>query len=510
MKKLFLLAVCLFWAWKVGAAPDKVSAFINVTGPNELSDRVGTFINVDYGGTITIDDIESLTITGGPLDANNDLSFLSGMTHLVILDLHEAFLEDNNLLGTAFSPSNDIKELHIPDGVISAGAFAECGKLKDIYFYSATPPVLSGNPFSSSVLSEIKIHVPLGASDAYAAGTGWSAFADKIEETGWGNIFVTLKDGEETYAGPEGAQVRCYLIQEGKAPVVYEAEKMCYEGEGCTYEAQRLLPGEYIVSVENLPAGYLTTYYAAPESGSTDPSWGVTRWSEADKVEIVYDGLWYGVWINELPLKKPEAQLSSGTITIDGYVYYNGKQKARVARNASVGIYYSKKGSGASKRFEPDPNEWTLIRTVQPDENAYYIVQNLPAGRYLIVADIPGYDLTGGYTLEAEEGETIHDNNFFVNDYAQVITISDNPTSAPAQESETFRLYPNPFKGALQLAGAAGSTLTVTTPAGATVHTQKVTRAEETVHLEHLPAGLYLLLLDKDGKRQTKKIVKSE
>ncbi|MDR0714465.1 MAG: T9SS type A sorting domain-containing protein, partial [Bacteroidales bacterium] len=74
----------------------------------------------------------------------------------------------------------------------------------------------------------------------------------------------------------------------------------------------------------------------------------------------------------------------------------------------------------------------------------------------------------------------------------------------------TFRLYPNPFAGALHLTGAEGWTLRVFTSGGAAVHVRKPTGADETVHLERLPAGLYFFRLEKDGKVKTLKAVKSE
>jgi hypothetical protein len=37
-----------------------------------------------------------------------------------------------------------------------------------------------------------------------------------------------------------------------------------------------------------------------------------------------------------------------------------------------------------------------------------------------------------------------------------------------------------------------------------------VTGTDETIHLERLPAGLYLFLLEKDGKTKTLKIVNSD
>ncbi|MDR1672615.1 MAG: T9SS type A sorting domain-containing protein, partial [Bacteroidales bacterium] len=60
------------------------------------------------------------------------------------------------------------------------------------------------------------------------------------------------------------------------------------------------------------------------------------------------------------------------------------------------------------------------------------------------------------------------------------------------------------------LTGAEGCTLTVFTTTGSIVHTQKVTGTDETIHLERLPAGLYLFRLEKDGKTKTLKAVNRE
>jgi hypothetical protein len=70
-------------------------------------------------------------------------------------------------------------------------------------------------------------------------------------------------------------------------------------------------------------------------------------------------------------------------------------------------------------------------------------------------------------------------------------------------------VYPNPFTDELHLTGAEGCTLTVTTESGVTVHTQRVIHADETLHLEKLPAGMYLFHLEKRNKTKTVKAVKN-
>ena len=44
--------------------------------------------------------------------------------------------------------------------------------------------------------------------------------------------------------------------------------------------------------------------------------------------------------------------------------------------------------------------------------------------------------------------------------------------------------------------------------AGVVVHTQMITNPDETIRLEHLPAGVYFFMFEKDGKEKTVKVVK--
>ncbi|MDR1584399.1 MAG: T9SS type A sorting domain-containing protein, partial [Prevotellaceae bacterium] len=288
------------------------------------------------------------------------------------------------------------------------------------------------------------------------------------------------------------ARVWFYLIDPGSPTEAIQAAAMA-DGVGL-YMATVPEGGTYIVGAENVP-GHLTTYYAGGQ--------GVTQSHQATLLTLSE-----GMPPITLRMTAIPTNIGQGSITIDGHVYDDGTLKAKVARNATVGIYYIKKGGAALSSPQPNPDDWELLRTVQPNEDAYFIVRNLPPGIYLVVADIPGYNLVGAYTLYAEDGGEFHDNNFFVNDYAQIITISDNPTSAPTQEGATFSLYPNPFADEVHVSGAEGSLLEVLNSAGMRVHLQKLTAPEETVSLKRLPAGLYFFRLEKGGKRQTVKTVK--
>jgi hypothetical protein len=52
-------------------------------------------------------------------------------------------------------------------------------------------------------------------------------------------------------------------------------------------------------------------------------------------------------------------------------------------------------------------------------------------------------------------------------------------------------------------------TLRITNAAGVVVHTQQIANADETIRLEHLPAGVYFFTIEKDGKAKPVKAIKN-
>jgi len=75
-------------------------------------------------------------------------------------------------------------------------------------------------------------------------------------------------------------------------------------------------------------------------------------------------------------------------------------------------------------------------------------------------------------------------------------------------EPASLQAFPNPFINEIHIADAEDFSLQVLTQTGIIVHTQQITKPLETVNLQGLPAGIYILRLEKNGEVRTARIVK--
>jgi hypothetical protein len=81
-------------------------------------------------------------------------------------------------------------------------------------------------------------------------------------------------------------------------------------------------------------------------------------------------------------------------------------------------------------------------------------------------------------------------------------------TAAESLLTAALTLYPNPFADELHISGAEGCTLRLINASGATVLLRQLASPSENLNLETLPAGLYFLHFEKDGKSKTLQAVK--
>lgn len=71
-----------------------------------------------------------------------------------------------------------------------------------------------------------------------------------------------------------------------------------------------------------------------------------------------------------------------------------------------------------------------------------------------------------------------------------------------------LNVYPNPFVDMLRIEGAEGCILHVINGNGSIVHFQKIENADQTIHLDHLPNGIYIFRIEKDHLMKILKVVK--
>jgi len=123
---------------------------------------------------------------------------------------------------------------------------------------------------------------------------------------------------------------------------------------------------------------------------------------------------------------------------------------------------------------------------------------------------VEGKDSTPSEPISLADGQTAGDVNFTVK--GGTVT-PDVTTGTEELFAPNLKIYPNPFTNELRITGAAetvhATSLRITNAAGVVVHAQMITGADEIIHLEHLPAGLYFFTFENDGKARTVKVVKN-
>jgi hypothetical protein len=132
--------------------------------------------------------------------------------------------------------------------------------------------------------------------------------------------------------------------------------------------------------------------------------------------------------------------------------------------------------------------------------------------------EIEKYESEATDEISLSDDETLTDVDFTVDDGI----IIPNPISTGTEDvfAANLKVYPNPFTDAIHITGIVetwristslnerATSLRVINTAGAIVYTRMITHSDETIHLGHLPAGMYIIRLENGRMAKTVKVIK--
>ena len=155
-----------------------------------------------------------------------------------------------------------------------------------------------------------------------------------------------------------------------------------------------------------------------------------------------------------------------------------------------------------------------LLASTVPNDNGEYTFEGLPEGEYQVEVVIDDLEPEATDEIPLAEDETITDIDFTVEDGKIVVVSDTDPISGTEDILDSgagMIIYPNPFTDVLRIAvvetlRATSLQIQVINTAGATVHTQKITNPDATIHLGHLPVGMYIIRIENNGTIKTIKI----
>ena len=187
-----------------------------------------------------------------------------------------------------------------------------------------------------------------------------------------------------------------------------------------------------------------------------------------------------------------EVTVVNGSSSIEGTVHHDAPQ--------SVTIYlFIRLPEGFEQssltKVRPVAGYVLLTKTI-PNANGQYSFEDLPEGDYYIVVEIDGVETDPSPEFNIPEGESLTGVDISVKDNEVVVEVPQPPvvvTNTGEIFDVSLNVYPNPFSSHLQIEGAEGSLLRIFAADGRQVHAQRMTSDSETLHLEHLTAGMYIV-----------------
>ena len=201
--------------------------------------------------------------------------------------------------------------------------------------------------------------------------------------------------------------------------------------------------------------------------------------------------------------------IQPGNSTIEGTVNNAG------GSNVRINLYMKPPDSDMKRGII---GGYMLLASTVPNDDGTYSFKDLPEGSYQVEVVMDDYEPEASDELSLSGEENLTYVNFTVDVEAGKIVVDEviiaiTTGAVETGRAQSLQIYPNPFTDVVQITGtvvetwhAASLQIQIINIAGAIVHTQTITSSEEIIHLDHLPAGMYIIRIE-NGR--TVKAIKS-
>lgn len=298
------------------------------------------------------------------------------------------------------------------------------------------------------------------------------------------NVSLAQEDG--TILNAQNANVILYQKNENG---LFLTDTLTYSGmEGNTlFKSKEISYGTYLLYAENIGKGFDFKTYL--------PGWyqDAGIWEDATEINLHEASMHIEFRLNAAP-----ADIVNGDVTISGKVSSSEGGSGNV-EDISICFYREKtEQQQATARharaisFRVVSNvQWELVATVKTDANGDYKVDKLPAGRYKMLVDLPGYNVAdGGKVLDVESGKDYIKNDFEINEKTK--SIQSVPMGIENIEFGMLKMYPNPVTSELYIQKYSGDeNVQIFDLLGREVTSRKLLDGK--LNVSALPNGIYIL-----------------